>query len=74
MSLSRKLTSSYTVWSGVTEDDPGFFELDPGKYASSIRPQLELNQYVNLQEKVNIIKGCIFFYACMPDPLMAGAN
>lgn len=62
MSLCRKLTSSYTAWSGVTEEsgvDNCFLEDDPGKYVSSVRLHLELNQYVNLQKKLNIIKGCI---------------
>ena len=63
MSLCRKLTSSYTAWSGVTEESGVgncFLEDDPGKCASSIRPHLGIKQYVNLQKKLNIIRGCIF--------------
>jgi len=45
MSLHRKLTSSYTAWSGITKESVvgnSFLEEDPGKYASSIRPYLGL--------------------------------
>lgn len=54
MSLCRKLTSSYTAWSGVTEES-GIgnccVEDDTDKCPSSIRPHLGLKRYVNLQKK-----------------------